>query len=215
MSTSPQYASNVKAGHARITTGDSSRTAPTVFSTSFVAGPNGSRIDRITATAVGNTSSAMLRHFLVEGCPGVAIASITYSGTTATVTTAASHGLSTGNTISVRGAFPDTYNASGVAITVTNATTFTYTMPGTPTVTATVTTAYYATTPSSATVRLWQEVSILATTVSDTVPPWAHQQASASHPHVLPVFLPPGWSIRSTCSASQPGIDVLLLGGDF
>jgi hypothetical protein len=58
---------------------------------------------------------------------GVAIASITRVGTTATLTTSSAHGRSTGHTVTVYGAFPADYNVTG-AITVTGATTFTYTM---------------------------------------------------------------------------------------
>jgi hypothetical protein len=58
---------------------------------------------------------------------GVAIASITRVGTTATLTTESAHGRSTGHTVTVYGAFPADYNVTG-AITVTGATTFTYTM---------------------------------------------------------------------------------------
>jgi len=53
------------------------------------------------------------------------ISSITVSGITATLITAAAHGLSTGNTVSITGATPAGFN--GVyTITVTNSTTFTY-----------------------------------------------------------------------------------------
>jgi len=62
---------------------------------------------------------------------GVKITSITFVGATATVTTDSAHGRTTGDAITVYLAFPAEYN--GVfAITVTSATTFTYTMSGTP-----------------------------------------------------------------------------------
>jgi hypothetical protein len=62
------------------------------------------------------------------------ISSITRSGTTATVTTSTAHGLATNNRVTVSGATGGDglyYNGSFV-ITVTGATTFTYTMTGTP-----------------------------------------------------------------------------------
>lgn len=62
----------------------------------------------------------------------VTISSITYSGTTATVTTASAHNLATGYSITVSGATPTTYNGT-YTITVTGTTTFTYTMSATPT----------------------------------------------------------------------------------
>ena len=55
------------------------------------------------------------------------ISSITNVTTTATLTTASAHGLATGNRITISGATPSAYNGTFV-ITVTGATTFTYTM---------------------------------------------------------------------------------------
>lgn len=65
------------------------------------------------------------------------IATITFSTTTATVTTSAKHGLTTGSTVTISGATPSNYNGTFV-ITVTSATAFTYTMLTTPTGNATV-----------------------------------------------------------------------------
>lgn len=62
---------------------------------------------------------------------GQTISSITRVGTTATLTTAANHGLTTGNTVSIWGASPSQYNGTYV-ITVTGVTTFTYTMASDP-----------------------------------------------------------------------------------
>jgi hypothetical protein len=62
---------------------------------------------------------------------GAAIASITRAGTTATLTTSTNHGLITGNTVTVFGAVPTGYNGT-YSITVTAATTFTYTMAADP-----------------------------------------------------------------------------------
>ena len=59
------------------------------------------------------------------------ISSITFSGTTATMTTAVAHGLVTGNSITVSGATPSQYNGTFI-VTVTGATTLTYTMASTP-----------------------------------------------------------------------------------
>jgi len=76
------------------------------------------------------------------------ISSITYSGTTATLTTATAHGLATGAYVSITGTTPAAY--SGVfKITVTSTTKFTYTMASTPANNATVVGTYLnqATTP--------------------------------------------------------------------
>jgi hypothetical protein len=68
---------------------------------------------------------------------GVTIASITFVGTTATVTTTTAHGRSTGNLVDHWGALPAPYNANGASITVTGATTYTYTMASVPATNAT------------------------------------------------------------------------------
>lgn len=59
----------------------------------------------------------------------IAVTSVTRSATTATVTTTANHGLSTGNWVTMVGASPDGYNGI-VQITVTGLATFTYTVDG-------------------------------------------------------------------------------------
>lgn len=69
----------------------------------------------------------------------VAITSITRSGATATVTTTAAHGYSSTNFVNIRGAtgIDAIYYNGDFTITVTGATTFTYTMTGTPAANAT------------------------------------------------------------------------------
>lgn len=69
------------------------------------------------------------------------ISTITYVGTTATLTTASAHGLITGNRVTISGASPSEYNGTYV-ITVTGATTFTYTMASTPATNATTVGTY-------------------------------------------------------------------------
>jgi hypothetical protein len=69
------------------------------------------------------------------------ISSITYADTTATLTTASAHGLTTGAYVSITGTTPAAY--SGVyKITVTSTTKFTYTMATTPAGNATVVGSY-------------------------------------------------------------------------
>ena len=72
---------------------------------------------------------------------GVTISTITYVTTTATLTTSSAHGLSTGNTVTVYLASPSAYNGT-FSITVTGATTFTYTMASDPGANATTVGAY-------------------------------------------------------------------------
>jgi hypothetical protein len=69
------------------------------------------------------------------------IASITFVGTTATLTTAVAHGLASGNRVTISGASPVVYNGVFV-ITVTGATTFTFTTLTTPASNATVVGSY-------------------------------------------------------------------------
>ena len=69
------------------------------------------------------------------------ISTITYVGTTATLTTATAHNLVTGNRITVTGASPADYNGTFV-ITRTGANTLTYTMATTPATNATVVGSY-------------------------------------------------------------------------
>lgn len=71
----------------------------------------------------GNTETEITRD-----TEGVDITSITHSFGTATVTTSSAHGRTTSDTVTIYGATPDEYNGTYV-ITVTGATTFTYT-PG-------------------------------------------------------------------------------------
>jgi hypothetical protein len=72
------------------------------------------------------------------------ISSITFSGTTATLTTATAHGLVTNNRVVISGASPAAYNGAFV-ITVISATQFEYTMASTPASNATVVGTYTVT----------------------------------------------------------------------
>lgn len=81
------------------------------------------------------------RWHLLEGT-GAAIAAITFSGTTATVTTSAAHGLATGDPITVTGAVPAAYNVAGAGVTVISPTVFTYQMASTPASNATTVGSY-------------------------------------------------------------------------
>lgn len=69
----------------------------------------------------------------VAGHQPIAIASLSNATTTATVTTAHPHQFKVGNLVTVRGATDANFNVTNVSIaTVPSATTFTYTMAGTP-----------------------------------------------------------------------------------
>ena len=82
--------------------------------------------------------------FMATTSTAQTISSITRGGTgnlTATLTTAVAHGLVTGNRVSISGATPTQFNGT-YAITVTGATTFTYTMATAPSGNATIMGSY-------------------------------------------------------------------------
>lgn len=93
-----------------------------------------------------------------EGCVAVTlgqtISTITRVSTTATLTTAADHGLSTGAFVTVSGAVPSAFNGT-YEITVTGVNTFTYVMASTP--------ASDATTVGSYIYGTWAAVGVGAT----------------------------------------------------
>ncbi len=68
---------------------------------------------------------------LFASCAAIVISSLTHVTTTATATTAAPHGYTSGDSVSVRGANEGDYNGS-FTITVTGASTFTYVMGADP-----------------------------------------------------------------------------------
>lgn len=216
MSLQPQYANTVHVDVGLVTTGDTSHTAPTNFATVFTAGQNGSRIDRINLEAIGTTIASMVRLFLVQGAAGVAISSITFSGATATVTTATPHGLATGQTVSIRGCFPQVYNAKNVVITVVNGTTFTYALASTPTVNA-LTLGYFVSFAASPTWIEWQEIAVTAVTPSGTVQAFSAALSSSQNASQMPLYLPAGMEMRASVNDTQTasGINVIAFGGDF
>jgi hypothetical protein len=95
-------------------------TSPTTFTYTMTGTPG-------TSPATG----AVI--FQTVGTGIAAISSATRSGTTATITTTATHYLTTGQSVTISGATSDTTLWNGTfTITVTGANTFTYTMSGTP-----------------------------------------------------------------------------------
>jgi hypothetical protein len=95
--------------------------------------PNGTTAQRSATPTVGSVRfNTTLQTF--EGYStysGQTISSITRVTTTATLTTAANHNLTTGTFVTVSGATPSAYNGT-FSITVTSPTVFTYTMLSTP-----------------------------------------------------------------------------------
>lgn len=91
--------------------------------------------------------------------PGI-IATLTRSGATVTVTTSTAHGLTTGERVSVFGATEQEYNELVSSVTVTGATTFTYTITGTPTSPATGTIRVAKTPRTGISMQTLQNVSV-------------------------------------------------------
>lgn len=94
-----------------------------------------------TLTGQTNSLIALFNKVLVDGYSTVSVTSITRSGATATVTIAANTTLVTGNYVTILGAVETEYNGT-FQITVTNSTTFTYTVTGTPATPASGTITY-------------------------------------------------------------------------
>ena len=89
-----------------------------------------------TINGVTGSLITALDAILVNGYGQVNVSSITRSGTTATVTTAAAHGFSTGDVALIAGAAETAYNGEFV-VTVTGGTSFTYDVAGSPATPAT------------------------------------------------------------------------------
>lgn len=81
-------------------------------------------------------SVAMVHAAFTVPARGAAVASITRSGSTATVTTATAHGFSSGDTAYISGADQNDYNGNQT-VTVTSTTEFTYTVANSPATPAT------------------------------------------------------------------------------
>lgn len=103
----------------------------------------------------------------------ISISSLTRSGTTATATTAAAHGLTTATAYTIAGANQSAYNGSKT-ITVTGTTTFTYTVTVTPNATIT-----WNGSDKSASTTLSGGSLTAATSVSSAVA-WARATTSAA-----------------------------------
>tara|TARA_R110002110_G_scaffold74059_1_gene196025 strand:- start:215 stop:868 length:654 start_codon:yes stop_codon:yes gene_type:complete len=217
MTTTAQYASKPAIGSGTTTTADTSYTSPTAGTVGVIstATSAGMRVDFIDNICQGTSVAGQLRLWLCEGTSGAAVTSISFSSTTATVTTTTSHGLSSGNLITVQGAFPLDYNVENVAVSVTGLATFTYTMGTAPTINATGV-GEYSTTPATATCYLLKEIPINPVTGSTTVNAWNQSLNSLNNQDFLPLQIPAGWSIRTTVSVSQTNpILTTTRGGQF
>ena len=125
---------------AGATTLDSSLT---MNSTDDLKLPNGTTAQRPATPASGmiRFNTTLKQYEGYTSYAGATISTITYVTTTATLTTATAHGLSTGNTVYITGTTPAAYSGTFV-ITVTGTTTFTYTMLSNPAGNASVVGSY-------------------------------------------------------------------------
>jgi hypothetical protein len=90
MATAINYASTATVGAALLTTGDTSRTAPTTVGTIFTA-TNGGQVERITIIPVATTVASVVRIFRYDGTvynlyAEIPISAQTLSGTSAVTT---------------------------------------------------------------------------------------------------------------------------------
>jgi len=218
MSTSANYAATPKIGSGMTLTADASTTAPSNTTVGVVyadTSTTGSRVDNLDSICLGTSVAGLLRVFLCEGTPGATIASITSSTTTATATTSGNHNLVTGDLVTIRGAYPVEYNVSSVAVTVTGATTFTFTIVSTANVAASTLGSYSATRAAAIYHLLWEE-PIFAIVGSNTVPSWKSNKNTVVNHELFPIVVPPGWSVRTTVSVTQTtAIKSIARGGAF
>jgi len=208
MSISAQYASIPRNGQTTISTANVNRDGTGtlgVVATAPATANDGTRFDRIVVAAGGTTTTNVIRFYITQGLPGVAITSITAVGTTATVTTSSAHGLTSGNLVTLQYAFPNDYNVTAVVITVTSTTAFTYTMATTPTLLTASTVGNYSTTPAVPVTRLWRELLVTAITPSTSVGVFTVQMSSASAADIgfMPLVLQAGYSLRASTNNAE------------
>jgi len=95
-------------------------------------GDTGTVIPNNTNFVSGNGSIYPSSGDSTIGVVFAALSSLTYSGTTATATTASPHGLASNAIVTIAGATQSAYNLADVPIVVTSDTTFTYELTATP-----------------------------------------------------------------------------------
>lgn len=220
MSQSAQYAVIPRNGQATIQTANALRDgtgALSIVATAPANTGNGTRFDRIDIQAGGTTTVNVVRLFITQGLPGQTISTITSVGATATVTTSAAHGLTTGNLITLQNTFPNDYSVAGVAVTVTSATQFTYSMSTTPTIATALTVGNYSTTPAVPVTRLWRELLIPAITPSTSVAAYSVTLSTASAADIgyMPLVLQSGYSLRASTNAAEIYYISATNSGDF
>lgn len=218
MTTSAQYASIATIQSGITTTADISYTAPTTATVGVIATATGGtayRIDQLTNINTGTSVAGLHRLWICEGNVGPTISSITSATTTATLTTASVHNLITGDLITIRDSFPVEYNVTNVSVTVTSTTAFTFTIVSTGSIAARDV-GTYTSTHVAPVYHLLRETPITAITGSTTAAANAYSLNSAINADLMPIVLPPGYSLRTTVSVTQTnGIKTTAFGGRF
>lgn len=220
MSTAAQYATIPRNGQTTIQTANTARDgtgALGIVATAPSTAGNGTRFDRVQIQAGGTTTTNVVRLFITQGLPGQTISTLTAVGTTATVTTATAHGLTTGNLVTLQYAFPNDFNVSGVAITVTSTIAFTYTMATTPMLLTASSTGNYSTTPAVPVTRLWRELLITATTPSTSIAAFSTTLSSLAAVDIgyMPLVLQAGYSLRASTNNAEIYYISASNSGDF
>jgi hypothetical protein len=218
MSATANFAATPYIGSGNTTTADTSTTAPTNATVGVIAtalGALGHRLDQLSTICLGTSVAGLHRLWLCEGTMGPVISSITSATTTATVTTATNHNLISGDLITLQGAFPVEYNVASVAVTVLTPTTFTYTIASTAGVAARDV-GLYSSTHAAPVYHLLKEIPVQAVAGSTTGPAFQYQINSVQNPEILPLVIPPGWSVRSTVTVTQTNpLKTTAMGGKF
>lgn len=62
---------------------------------------------------------------------------------------------------------------------------------------------------------LYTQIPVQAITSSTTASAFQTSISSNTHPNILPINLPTGYSVRATTSVTQTGVRVTALGGDY
>lgn len=220
MSTAAQYVSIARNGQTTIQTANTARDGTGtlgIVATAPATAGNGTRFDRIVIQAGATTTTNVVRLFITQGLPGQTISTLTAVGTTATATTSAAHGLTTGNLVTLQYAFPNDFNVAGVAVTVTGTTTFTYTMATTPTLLTASTVGNYSTTPAVPVTRLWRELLVTAITPSTSVAAFSVTLSSLAATDIgyMPLVLQAGYSLRASTNNAETYYILASNSGDF
>ena len=216
MSTTAQYASIPRGGVAQVSAANTNRDGTGTVANVIMASPKsggGLRIDALAVQAIATTTAGMVRLYVQKGRPGPAVTSISFSGTTATVVTDGAHGLTTGQTTTHIGAYPDEYNVEDSAVTVISPTSFSYVMSVAPTANATIM-GSFATSLATPVRRLVKEIPVTAATPSATVQAFSAVLAPGDRGY-LPLVLPPGYSLRASTEKAETFNIIPTIAGDF